>query len=68
MIKGKVKFFNEKKNFGFIENLETSQTYYVHGKDLLEKISEGDLVEFEVEILKRGPSAKKVRTIKQAQG
>ncbi len=58
---GTVKFFNERKGFGFI-TAEDGQDYFVHISDLGEgvKLNEGDNVTFEVEEGDRGPKAVKV--------
>ncbi|HEY4797968.1 MAG TPA: cold shock domain-containing protein [Bacteroidia bacterium] len=60
MKKGKVKFFNEQKKFGFITNSEDGKEYYVHAKDLLSPIKTGDEVSFELAPSKRGDQAVKV--------
>ena len=61
MKKGKVKFFNEAKKFGFITCSEDGKEYYVHVKDLLEPIKEGDEVTFELILSKRGEQAVRVK-------
>ncbi|MBC7863546.1 MAG: cold shock domain-containing protein [Bacteroidia bacterium] len=61
---GRVKFFNQKNKFGFIEDLKDKSTYYVHIKDLSEMVNEGDEVEFEAIESKRGLQAIKVKKIK----
>ena len=60
-MKGKVKFFNETKGFGFISG-DDGKEYFVHATGLEEgvSISEGDSVNFEVEKGDRGPKAVKV--------
>ena len=60
-MKGKVKFFNEMKGFGFIVSDEGNE-YFVHstGLDSGISISEGDLVTFEIEQGDKGPKASKV--------
>ncbi len=61
MTEGTVKFFNLKSHFGFIIDAETGKEYYVHEKDLLETVKEGDVVQFETKLLKRGTVAIKVK-------
>lgn len=61
MKKGRVKFFNTKSLFGFIIDGQDLHEYYVHAKDLLEEVKEGDVVVFETKELKRGPVAIRVR-------
>lgn len=61
-MKGKVKFFDEQKGFGFIAG-EDGQEYFVHQTSLNEevRIAEGDSVEFDIEQGNRGPKAVKVK-------
>ncbi len=58
---GKVKFFNEKKGFGFIA-AEDGSEYFVHTTGIQGGVSlkEGDAVTFEVEQGDKGPKAVKV--------
>ncbi len=60
-MKGKVKFFNETKGFGFIKG-EDGKEYFVHTSGLNSGVSvdEGDDVSFEVEQGDKGPKAVKV--------
>jgi len=60
-MKGKVKFFNRIKEFGFITG-EDGKDYFVHKSGLIEDISlnENDSVVFEVEKGDRGLKAVKV--------
>lgn len=62
--KGTVTFFNESKGFGFIRDLETQESVFVHVNNVLEEIIEGNLVSFEVEMGQKGPSAIEVKLIK----
>lgn len=57
-MKGKVKFFNEMKGFGFIAG-EYGKEYFVHKTGLKEgiTITEDDSVTFDVEEGDRGPKA-----------
>jgi CspA family cold shock protein len=57
MKKGRVKFFNESKGFGFIVPEDSSQEIFVHVSGLKEPIRENDRVEFEVRDGKRGLNA-----------
>ena len=58
-MKGTVKFFNESKNFGFIEPEDKSKDLFVHRNDIVEgPIRDGDEVEYEVTPSKWGPRMK----------
>ena len=61
-MKGKVKFFNESKGFGFIA-AEDGKEYFVHKSALAEGLAlrENDSVTFEVEEGDRGPKAVHVK-------
>lgn len=55
---GTVKFYNERKNFGFIAG-EDGTDYFVHASELDEGVTlfEDDHVSFEAEDSDRGPKA-----------
>lgn len=57
MNKGKVKFFNASKGFGFIVDNETETEYFVHVSGLKDDIKENDQVNFEVQQGKKGLNA-----------
>lgn len=61
MKKGKVKFFNRTKGFGFICDDETGKDIFVHSSGLKDDIRDGDAVSFDVEDGKKGPNAVNVR-------
>lgn len=61
MKKGKVKFFNDSKGFGFIFDNETGKDVFVHSSGLKDEIREGDEVTFDVEEGKRGLNAVNVK-------
>ena len=46
---GRVEFFDDRKGFGFIKETDSQDKYFVHANGLLENISEGDMVTFELE-------------------
>ena len=62
-MKGKVKFFDETKGYGFIERDDGKPDCFVHQSGLKnnERIAEGDSVEFDVEQGERGPKAINVK-------
>ncbi|MFP4005336.1 MAG: cold shock domain-containing protein [Candidatus Hadarchaeia archaeon] len=63
-MKGEVKFFNERKNYGFIDPEEGDEDLFVHRSDIEEEgLSEGDEVEFEIEQSEKGPRAVQVRKV-----
>ena len=63
MIKGKVKFFNETKGFGFIKEEESNTEHFVHASGLIDEIREDDTVEFELEQGKKGLNAVNVTVV-----
>ncbi len=67
MEKGKVKWFNESKGFGFIER-DGADDVFVHYSAIQSKgykaLTEGQQVEFEVVISQKGIQASNVRVIK----
>ena len=62
--KGTVTFFNDSKGYGFIKDLETQESVFVHVNNVLEAIKEGNLVSFEVEMGQKGPTAVRVKIFK----
>ncbi len=63
MNQGTVKFFNEAKGFGFIIDEETNKEYFVHVTGLVDRINEGDNVEFELKEGKKGLNAFNVKVV-----
>jgi CspA family cold shock protein len=63
MAKGKVKWFNAKKGYGFIASDE-GQDVFVHFSEVqsdgYRTLDEGQSVEFEIDNDQRGPKAKRV--------
>ena len=62
--KGIVSFFNDSKGYGFIKDLETKESVFVHVNNLIDEIKEGNLVSYEVEMGHKGPAATKVKLSK----
>ncbi|HRW62523.1 MAG TPA: cold shock domain-containing protein [Bacteroidales bacterium] len=62
--KGVVTFFNESKGFGFIKDSITGESVFVHVRNILEEIKEGNVVSFEVEMGQKGLTAVKVKLFK----
>jgi len=60
---GKVTFFNGAKGFGFIKDLASQESIFVHANNLSAPIKENDKVTFEVEPGQRGPMAVNVKLI-----
>ncbi|GAB3823683.1 cold-shock protein [Hymenobacter jeollabukensis] len=61
MSTGTVKFFNEIKGFGFINDTTTGEDVFVHVTGLIDEIRDNDAVQFEVEQGRRGLNAVNVR-------
>lgn len=59
--KGIVSFFNDSKGFGFIKDLNTQESIFVHANGLLDQIKENNKVEFEVERGLKGLNAVNVK-------
>ncbi len=62
--RGKVKFFNASKGFGFIEPDDGGDDVFVHQNDIPGVVvQDGDEVEFDVTQWEKGPRALNVRTV-----
>ncbi|MGD9364689.1 MAG: cold-shock protein [Desulfobacteraceae bacterium] len=66
MANGRVKWFDDKKGFGFIEQ-ENGPDVFVHHSSIaasgFKSLQEGDRVTFEIEQGKKGLSAKNVKVV-----
>jgi len=60
MSTGKVKWFNQVKGFGFIEQ-EDGDDLFVHKSEVTGEIRDGDTVQFEIGEGPKGPNAVNVR-------
>ena len=58
---GVVSFFNESKGYGFIKDLLSQESVFVHVNGLTEQIKENDKVTFETEQGQKGLTAVKVK-------
>ncbi len=61
MSKGTVKFFNKSKGFGFIAPDDGSKDIFVHQSGLIDKITEGDKVSYDVQEGQKGLNAINVK-------
>lgn len=62
--KGKVKFFNDEKGYGFIQDKITKENLFVHINNAEGPLSENDRVTYEMEMGNKGPIAVNVKIIK----
>ena len=69
MASGRVKWFDSKKGFGFIEAAELEKDVFVHHSgitgDGYHHLKEGDQVEFDLEETEKGPQAVNVRVTEE---
>lgn len=63
MNRGKVKFFNESKGYGFIKEDETNNEYFVHVSGLIDEVKDDDDVEFELVEGRKGLNAVNVKLL-----
>ena len=61
MLEGRVKWFNERKGYGFITRNDGGEDVFVHYSGIngngFKTLQEGDLVEFEIKETPKGPQA-----------
>jgi cold shock CspA family protein len=62
--KGIITFFNDSKGYGFIKDLETQESIFVHINSLTEPVKENNKVSFEVEMGPKGANAVNVKLVK----
>ena len=67
MVKGTVKWYNEKKGFGFISQEDGGPDVFVHHSSIVadgfRSLNEGDQVEFEITEGPKGPQASNCKKI-----
>ena len=63
MYKGKVKFFNHDKGFGFIKDADSAQDFFVHVSGLIDEVKENDEVTFDLAEGPKGFSAVQVKLV-----
>ena len=60
---GQVKFFNDEKGYGFINDKATKESIFVHINNVEGDLRENDRVTFEIENGPKGPNAVNVKLI-----
>ena len=65
MKKGTVKFFNHTKGFGFIIEEGNEESHFVHSTGCIDKINDGDAVEFDVKEGRKGMNAVDVKLVQE---
>ena len=70
-MKGKVKWFNDQKGFGFITPEDGSKDLFVHHSSIqadgFKSLAENQEVEFDVEQSEKGPRAANVKPLSEGQ-
>lgn len=67
VLKGKLKYFNKSKGYGFIESKAMQDRIFVHISDLQNHTKVGTLVEFQLISNEKGYQAKQVKKIRRPQ-
>lgn len=58
---GTLTFFNQSKGYGFIKDLASQESIFVHKNGMMDEVSENQKVSFEVEKGEKGPVAVNVK-------
>jgi CspA family cold shock protein len=61
--KGRVKFFNRKRGYGFIEAESLEKDVFVHVTNIDNELNKGDRVSFEIEKSEKGLEARNVQLL-----
>ena len=61
--RGRVKFFNDEKGYGFIIDLDSKDSIFVHANNTADQLRDNDRVTFEVEMGPKGPNAVNVKLV-----
>ncbi len=61
---GIVTFFNDAKGYGFIKDMETQESVFVHANALTEQLKENNKVTYETEMGPKGANAINVKLVK----
>ena len=71
MSTGKVKWYNARKGFGFIEQESGDKDIFVHASAVksagLRRLHEGEKVSFDVEDSPKGPNAINIKIVEEAE-
>ena len=62
-MQGRIKFYNEKKGYGFITDTEAGKDVFFHVTGLLEEVVQDEEVTFEIEQGDRGDKAVDVKKV-----
>ena len=61
ILKGRIEFFNEGRGFGFIKDLSKVDKYFFHVNNVIDKVTENDIVTFDLERGPKGMNAVNIR-------
>ena len=62
--RGRIAFFNDSKGYGFIDQEDTRERFFVHANNITEPIKDNDRVSFEAEEGPKGLIAVKVKVLR----
>lgn len=63
-MEGKVKFFNERKGYGFVIEQESSKEYFFHVTKVKKRVKNDDEVTFDLQDTDKGTQAVNVKPLK----